>query len=348
MSIPYRTRRRLQRLGSLGLFLLIAFAVAWLCWVIWVERYIIYTEDGAVIDFNLSPNIPYGEVAQPPLADEGPEIHYNEGENAVNTSTEMMQLKGYYVTGELLQQDFEGVKAKIDSLPANTPVMIDVKTGFGSFYYSSGLSEAVISQSVDVTQVDQLIDEMNRKNLYLIARIPAFQDYSYALNHVSSGIPFTGGGGALWMDSEGCYWLKPKDSATVGWLTSIILELRGMGFDEVVLDEFWVPSSERVIYDGDRTADLAETAVKLLTNCSTTSFTVSFTVSSADFPLPEGRSRMYLTGVPARDVEITAAQCTLADPQIRLVFIGDSNDTRFDSFGVLRTIDLLEDDTQGP
>ena len=75
-------------------------------------------------------------------------------------------------------------------------------------------------------------------------------------------------------------------------------------------------------------------------------FAVSFTVSSVDFPLPDGRSRMYLTGVPARDVEITAAQCTLANPEIRLVFIGDSNDTRFDSFGVLRTIDLLEDETQ--
>ena len=346
MSIPYRTRRRLQRLGSLGLFLLVVFALAWLCWVIWVERYIIYTEDGAVIDFDLSPQIPYGEVAQPPAPGEGPEIHYNEGENAVNTSTELMQLNGYYITTELLQEDLEGVKEKVSGLPTNTPVMIDVKGGFGSFYYSSELSEAVISQSVNVAEIDALIDTMNKKNLYLIARIPSFQDYSYALKHVSSGIPFTGGGGALWMDGEGCYWLKPKDSATVGWLTSIILELRGLGFDEVVLDEFWVPESERVIYDGDRVADLTETANRLLTNCTTNSFTLSFNVSSSSFPLPEGRSRMYLSGIPARDVEMTAAQSTVADPQIRMVFIADSNDTRFDGYGVLRTIDLLEDDTQ--
>ena len=342
MAIPYRTRRQLQRLGTLALALLVLFLFSWLCWVIWVERYIIYTEDGATIDFSLNPKIPMGEIAQPPVPGDGPEIHYNEGENAVNTSTDLRQVSGYYITYDLLKTDFDNVKAKVLSLPTNTPVMIDVKGGYGSFYYSSDLNDAVISQSVDVAAIDELIELMKQKNLYLIARLPAFQDYTYGLNHVSSGIPFTGGGGALWMDNEGCYWLKPKDAATIGWLTSIILELRGMGFDEVVLDKFWVPTGNRVNYSGDAMADLAESASRLLSNVTTNSFTLSFTVSSASFPLPEGRCRMYLTNIPARDVELTASQVTLENPQVRLVFIADSNDTRFDSFGVLRTLDLLD------
>ena len=342
MAIPFRTRRRLQRLGSLLLALLVLGTCAWLCWVIWVERYIIYTEDGAVIDFDLSPNIPMGEIAQAPVAGEGPEIHYNEGENAVNTSTDLLQMNGYYITYDLLKNDFDNVKAKVEALSTNTPVMIDVKGGYGSFYYSSNLEEAVISQSLDTTKVDELIALMAQKNLYMIARIPAFQDYTFALNHVSSGIPFVGGGGALWMDSEGCYWLKPKDSATIGWLTSIILELKNLGFDEVVLDEFWVPTANRVQYTGDAEADLAECASRLVTTTTTNSFTVSFNVSSVSFTMPEGRCRMYLSGIPARDVESTGAQATISDPQIRLVFIADSNDTRFDSYSVLRTIDLLD------
>lgn len=342
MAIPYRTRRRLQRLGSLLLALLVLGTCAWLCWVIWVERYIIYTEDGAVIDFDLSPEIPMGEIAQAPVAGEGPEIHYNEGENAVNTSTDLLQMNGYYITYDLLKNDFDNVKAKVEALPTNTPVMIDVKGGYGSFYYSSDLEEAVISQSLDTTKVDELIALMAQKNLYMIARIPAFQDYTFALNHVSSGIPFVGGGGALWMDSEGCYWLKPKDSATIGWLTSIILELKNLGFDEVVLDEFWVPTANRVQYTGDAEADLAECANRLVTTTTTNSFAVSFNVSSVSFTMPEGRCRMYLSSVPARDVESTGAQATISDPQIRLVFIADSNDTRFDSYSVLRTIDLLD------
>ena len=342
MAIPYRTRRRLQRLGSLLLALLILGICAWFCWVIWLERYIIYTEEGAVLNFDLNPVLPMGEVAQPPAIGEGPEIHYNEGENAVNTSTDLLQLSGYYITYDLLKNDFDNVKAKVNAMPTNAPVMIDLKGGYGSFYYSSNLDGATISQSLNVAQVDDLIALMHQKNLYMIARIPAFQDYIFALNHVSSGIPFTGGGGALWMDGEGCYWLKPKDSATIGHLTSIILELRSLGFDEVVLDEFWVPTANRVAYSGDAAADLAECANKLLTNVTTNSFTLSFNVSSPEFPLPEGRCRMYLSGIPARDVEITGTKAAISDPQIRLVFIADSNDTRFDAFGVLRTLDLLD------
>ena len=342
MAIAYRTRQRLKRLGGLGAFALLLGLIAWLCWVIWVERYIIYTDDGATINFDLNPEIPMGEIALPPVAGEGPEIHYNEGENAVNTSTDLLQLQGYYITYDLLKDDFDNVKAKVESLPTNTPVMIDVKGGFGSFFYSSDLSEAVISQSVDVQAVDQLIELMNQKNLYLIARIPAFQDYSYCMKHVSSGIPFTGGGGALWMDDDGCYWLKPKDSATIGWLTSIILELRGLGFDEVVPDEFMVPAGERVVYNGDVAADLSETAARLLNNVTTNSFTLSFCVTSPSFTLPEGRCRLFCSGVPARDVEITAATAAITDPQIRLVFVADSKDTRYDAYGVVRIIDLLD------
>jgi hypothetical protein len=41
-------------------------------------------------------------------------------------------------------------------------------------------------------------------------------------------------------------------------------------------------------------------------------------------------------------VEVIAAQCKLTDPNIRMVFIADSKDTRFDTYGVLRTLDLLD------
>ena len=341
MAIPYRTRQRLQRLGTLALALLVLFLFSWLCWVIWVERYIIYTEDGAVIDFDLNPQIPQGEVALRPVPGEGPEIHYNEGENAVNTSTDLLQMSGYYITYDLLKEDFDNVKAKVLALPTNTPVMIDVKGGHG-FYYSTELADAVINTTVDAKAIDELISMMRQKNLYLIARFPAFQDYHYGLNHVPSGIPFTGGGGALWMDDDRCYWLKPRDSSTMGYLTSIILELRGLGFNEVVLDKFWVPTGTKVNYTGDPIEDLTECATRLLSNVTTNSFTLSFTVSDASFALPEGRCRMYLNNIPARDVEVTATKTTISQPEIRMVFIADSNDTRYDTFSVLRTIDLLD------
>ena len=112
----------------------------------------------------------------------------------------------------------------------------------------------------------------------------------------------------------------------------------------LVLDKFWIPVGNKVNYTGDAIEDLTECANRLLTNVTTNSFTLSFTVSSPSFVLPEGRCRMYLNNIPARDVEMTASQTTLTEPQIKLVFIADSMDTRFDSYGVLRTIDLLDSD----
>ena len=340
MSITYRTRRRLKRVGTVALFLLLVAIFAWLCWVIWVERYIVYTRDGANIDFSLSQSVFGGEEAYPPAIGEGPEIYYNEGENAVNVSTELTQIVGYYISADMLANELENVKQWVAALPADTPVMIDLKGGYGSFYYSSELSDAIISQSMNVQAVDELIQLMKSKNLYLIARIPAFQDYTYALNHVSSGITFTGGGGALWMDNSGCYWLKPTDSGTLGWITSIVLELRGLGFDEVVLDGFQVPNGQRVVYNGDKQADLVTAAEKLIKNCTTDYFTLSFATGSTTFPLPEGRSRIYISGLSARDAVVAASQSTVADPAINLVFLADTSDTRFNEYSVLRAIHL--------
>lgn len=346
MIFSYRTRRRLKRASIAALFLLMVAVIGWFCWVVWVERYIVYTRDGATINFDLPVENLSGEVAVPPAVDQVPNIHYNEGDNAINTSTDMTQLYGYYITGDMLADDLDDVKERIAALPSGIAVMIDIKTGYGSFYYNSSLADAVISQSVNVADVEELITQMKNKNLYLIARIPAFQDYCYALSHVTSGIPFTGGGGALWMDTDGCYWLKPTDSAVTGWLTSIILELRLMGFDEVMLDDFMVPDSQRIVYNGDREADLVATANKLISSCSTSYFTVSFQVPSSTFPLPEGRCRMYVGNIAGKDVEITAAQAGLADPQIRLVFLAETNDTRYDEYSVLRPLHMLELDEQ--
>ena len=340
MSITYRTRRRLKRVGTVALLLLLVAIFAWLCWVIWVERYIVYTRDGATIDFSLSQSVFGGEEAYPPAIGEGPEIYYNEGENAVNVSTELTQITGFYISADMLANELENVKQWVAALPADTPVMIDLKGGYGSFYYSSELSDAIISQSMNVQAVDELIQLMKSKNLYMIARIPAFQDYTYALNHVSSGIPFTGGGGALWMDNSGCYWLKPTDSGTLGWITSIVLELRGLGFDEVVLDGFQVPDGKRVVYNGDKQADLVSAAEKLIKNCTTDYFTLSFATGSATFPLPEGRSRLYVGGLSARDAVIAASQTTVPDATINLVFLADTSDTRFNEYSVLRAIHL--------
>ena len=54
MSIPYRHQRTLKRIGTVLAALILVFAVTWLCWVVWLQRYVIYTDDGAELNFSLS------------------------------------------------------------------------------------------------------------------------------------------------------------------------------------------------------------------------------------------------------------------------------------------------------
>ena len=86
MSIPYRHKRTLQRIGTVALFAISVLLVAWLCWVIWLQRYVVYTSDGARLDFDVSSYEVTGEVAKPKEAEHNISIYYNEGANAIDTS----------------------------------------------------------------------------------------------------------------------------------------------------------------------------------------------------------------------------------------------------------------------
>jgi hypothetical protein len=76
----------------------------------------------------------------------------------------------------------------------------------------------------------------------------------------------------------------------------------------------------------------------LVSACASDRFTVSFIVEKASFALPEGRCRMYLANRPAAEVKALAEQTGLENPDVRLVFLTEINDTRYDDYGALRPI----------
>lgn len=347
MNIPYRTRRKLQRLGVIASILALVLVLVWLCWIVWLERYVVYTRDGAIIDFSLDPHLSVGQVAQPPSNEGSVEIFYNEGSNSTDASNELKQLRGYYIDREALANDLESCKAKLGTLPAGTPIMIDMKNVDGTFNYSSALMDATMNSTVDIVEVDDFIDDLTAGKFYAIARISAFRDYQYGLNHTSMGLSHKDWGmGFLWKDEGGCYWLDPTNPATLSWVLAVIEEVKAMGFNEIVLDEFRIPEHNKIIFNKDRNEALVKAMNTILERCAEENLVISFAVSNPAFPLPEGsRTRIYLNGVSAERVGATAAQVAFEDPTIQLVFVTTANDTRFEEYSVLRPIassDVLE------
>ena len=109
-----------------------------------------------------------------------------------------------------------------------------------------------------------------------------------------------------------------------------------------MLADFRFPNSDQYIFNGDKDAALQDAASKLMGTCGSSDFTLSFGVSDPTFPLPDGRCRMYLEDVDAANVEAKAALVKVPDIKAQLVFMAATNDTRFDSYSVIRSLNAAE------
>lgn len=340
MIVSYRTRRRLRRLGQTLLIAAAVALVALLCWLIWVGRYIVYTPQGARLDFSIDPTFPAGEPAEPPAPGQTVPIFYDEQEEeSPLPNYDQTAIAGYYVDFEDLCEDVAAVKERLRQLPAGTAVLLDVKNTKGYFHYSTAVGQTT-SDKVDIAAMDELISWLAGSQLYAIARLPAFRDWEFGLNNVPCGLPKKDGNGSLWMDDINCYWLDPTSEGTLNYLVRITAELRGLGFDEVVFEDFRFPNTEKVEFEGDKVQAIADAAATLVSACATDRFCVSFISKEPAFALPEGRARLYLKDVAAADVHSVIAQTNTKDPSIHVLFFATVNDTRYDEYCVLRPLDI--------
>ena len=342
MSLTYRTKRRLYRASLIGGIVLLVVILIGFCWVIWLERYVVYSRDGATLDFDVVNTPGAGQLSMPPSVGETVPIYVNEGLDAIDLNGELSQLKGYYIDGDMLQNDVANVREIVATLPAGTAVMLEMKSIWGQFNYSSSVTDATHSNRVDTLQVDKLITDINSRNLYTIALVPAFRDRYFFLknNHNTSMGLAVKGKGYLWQDNDNCYWFNPTNQEAINWLKSIVTELKSLGFDEVVFSEFRIPETDRIVFKEDRQAAIKKAAQDLVNACATDSFAVSFLVPDSSFPYPEGRSRLYLENVGPKNVGAVVAKLNLVTPDAKLVFLCTTNDTRYDEYGVMRPLTM--------
>ena len=336
-NLTFTAKRRLQRIGLISAIVIMVLILVWFCWVIWIERYVVYSREGASIDTNLPQRYAGGQVAAPPSVDETIPIYINEGSDTINTEVTLTKLSGYYIEQEQLAEDLTSVKDVIATLPAETAVLLELKSILGRFNYQSTLPNATMASNIDTNAVNQLITEITSRNLYAVAMIPAFRDRAYVLNMNDFFLQDANGYG--WIDDQKCYWLDPTDNGSLNWLIQIVEELRSMGFDEVVFTEFRIPSSDGIRFSGDRDAAIKAAAAKLVETCGTANFVISFATNDTTFTLPEGaQSRIYLTDVGAKDADAAAAKVPVEDTENQLVFLATSTDTRYNKYGCLRPI----------
>ena len=337
-NLTWRTRRRLSTtLWILGA-VTAAVLTVWVCWILWLGRFVVYTGDSVRLDFDWVTPGEFVEAVEPTR----PEINiiFDDGSEVVVDRTKPLErMSGFYVTIEMLLDDVDEVDRLIREQPKGTAIMLELKSGSGNFLYKTTMPNAKVSSKVDKDAVADLIQYITKADYYTVACVPAFRDRAYGLKNTSCGLLHSSGR-YLWAGDDKCYWLDPAKNGTRSYLISIASELRDLGFDEVVFTDFCFPPTEEILYEEDRLTVLNETAEHLVYNLATEDFGVSFLTNDPGFKLPEGRTRVYRDGVEAAMAQEVAASLDIPSMQINLVYLTEAMDTRFDVFGVLRPLDM--------
>ena len=335
MHISYRNKILLRKLLRVLLILLAFALVAGILLVIYLEPFVVYDRDGAHLDMDgkLTQVATPNEPAAPRPVIENPQIIYASGAAMNKTIQEM---GGYYISTAMLQ-DPEAVFEEVKKIEEPCAVMIQLKSRFGNYYYSSSIS-GTQKADVRVTVVDQMITYLANKGFYLIAEIPAFTDPVFALDHQECGLPVAGG--YLWMDEYGCYWLDPADEQVLSYLSQIARELASRGFHEVAFSEYRFPDTNSISYNSEKTRSeiIAESAAQLTSNFAGSSTVISFVSTADDFPVESCTGRMYVKDVAGSKVTHYQQTYGAAGTLTEIVYIVNSRDTRFEDQAVLRPL----------
>ncbi len=326
MNISYRTRQRIRRICTTALMVVSGVLIVVLCLILWLQRFVVYTDDGAVLKFERPKNLSQSQLPQP--ADTAPDVTIHFREDPFREG--LQQLVGYYIDPQDLMDDPEAVRTRLEGLPAGTPVLLDVKGYRGYFYYSTKVGKTT-SSSYDMAKMDAFIRYLADSDLYVIARMSSLRDFDLVWN--DNGCGLTMSSGALYYDrgSYGLgYWLDPTDSKVMKYLTDVVRELKDLGFDEVVLQNFCFPDTNELSFKGDRSEALAQAAKTLLAACGSDSFTLSFSSGDPGYALPEGRCRLYLENISPENAQSAWNAAQTEDKRLNLVFVAPSNDQRYD------------------
>lgn len=338
----YHNKRLLRRTLLIILLAVLLIAAVVICRFIYLARFIRYDDTGAHLDYSqdLTPVYP-PTGGEPETEEEFPFDTVIVSSDSVE-SEPLQKLHGYYITASMLAEDVQRVRDALNTLQDCNAIMIDVKSVFGNFYYSSKLAGATMA-TVDIDAVDALIrDLLAMKDVTVIARIPAFSDPNYALAHQTQGLPLYTG--ALWTDENGCYWLNPYSNDVQAWVSTIAIELSNLGFDEVLIDDFRFPDSDRISWNDpsvtprDAILDAAD-----VVSANLTGYRAYVAFGTDDPEIAAFCDRAYITCDDPAEIGalLSAMEPAVENAETELVFLTASHDTRFDVCGVLRP--LLEE-----
>ena len=158
-------------------------------------------------------------------------------------------LKGIYMTQCVASMS--SFREKLINLIGETElnaVIVDIKDYTGTVSFETGNSEIdVLNKNgvgCKVVDMQNLVEEMHNKNIYVIGRVTVFQDPLYVKAHPELAVKRKSDSG-VWKDRKGISFVDVGAKPFWDYITAIATSSYAIGFDEINFDYIRFPS------DGD-------------------------------------------------------------------------------------------------
>lgn len=156
-------------------------------------------------------------------------------------------LKGIYMTSwTASDKRLRGNLEKIIEDTELNSLVIDIKdyTGKIIFPVSSEKLKSYGSEEVRVKDLQDFIEELHKKDIYVIGRVAVFQD-AYFVKHRPDLAVKNKTGDKVWKDRKGISWIDAGSQEYWDYIILLAKESHKLGFDEINFDYIRFPS------DGD-------------------------------------------------------------------------------------------------
>lgn len=158
-----------------------------------------------------------------------------------------VKARGLYITGNTagLKTKFTQLIEMVETTELNAMV-IDVKNDHGFMTYPSQIEiveQVKANRNPPVKNMQEVIQDLNQRNIYTIARIVVFKDPNLPEQRPEWALQKKTGG--VWRDRKGVAWVNPYEKKVWDYNVAIAKEAALMGFKEIQFDYIRFPENAR-------------------------------------------------------------------------------------------------------
>lgn len=240
----YRGRRTITDILKLVAIILGVLVVLSVAGMLYLQRYLVYTDDGVKLELPPFLQMLRGEDSSKEpggsasLPDPGSVSVVVEPDGSQSEPPQPGRKEPASFALALPVGDVtSSAAAKLEEAGADE-LILTVKGQDGKLAWLSEQPTAVRSGVNGTQQTTDSLRQWNQGDIYTIARVCCFRDDSAP--YYNNAMALRQGNGN-WRDELGLRWLSPANDRSQAYIAGLCGELAGLGFDEIVLEDFAFP-----------------------------------------------------------------------------------------------------------